>query len=70
MTKSVKISTEYIKLDQLLKLCDYIATGGEARGFIAGAAIEVDGQPCWSRGKKIYPGMTVTVGGDILRICS
>lgn len=70
MTKKVKITTEYIKLDQLLKLADYVQTGGEARGFIAGASILVDGQPTWSRGKKIYPGSTVTVGADELLICS
>ena len=35
MTKTIKITTEYIKLDQLLKIAGYVQTGGEAKVFIA-----------------------------------
>ncbi len=28
MTKTIKITTEYIKLDQLLKIAGYVQTGG------------------------------------------
>lgn len=69
MTKQVKITSEFIRLGQLLKLADYIQTGGEAAGFIAGANIEVDDQITWSRGKKIYPGSKVRIGDDVLEIC-
>lgn len=69
MTKTIKITTEYIKLDQLLKIAGYVQTGSEAKVFIATSNILVEGVPTWARGKKIYPGYVVNVGDDELHIC-
>ena len=66
MTKTIKITTEYIKLDQLLKIAGYVQTGGEAKVFIATSNILVEGVPTWARGKKGY---VVNVGDDELHIC-
>lgn len=57
--KIVTITTEYIKLQDLLKLADAVATGGEAKICVQEGAVAVNGQVCTQRGKKIRPGDTV-----------
>ena len=52
----VKITTEYIKLDALLKFANVVATGGEAKISIQEGAVLVNGEVCTMRGKKIRPG--------------
>ncbi len=54
--QTVKISTEFIKLDSLLKLCDIAQTGGHAKILIQDGAVEVNGEICDQRGRKIKPG--------------
>lgn len=56
MDKEVKISTEYIKLDQLLKFSGAVAIGSEAKQYIADGKVKVNGEVCLMRGKKIRPG--------------
>lgn len=57
--KIVTITTEYIKLQDLLKLADAVATGVEAKIRVQEGAVAVNGQVCTQRGKKIRPGDTV-----------
>lgn len=57
--ESVGISTEFIRLDALLKLTGIAGTGGEAKMLIQTGQIRVDGEICYQRGKKIRPGQTV-----------
>lgn len=57
--KIVTITTEYIKLQDLLKLADAVATGGEAKIRVQEGTVTVNGQVCTQRGKKIRPGDTV-----------
>ena len=57
--ESVGISTEFIRLDALLKLTGIAGTGGEAKMLIQTGQIRVDGEICSQRGKKIRPGQTV-----------
>lgn len=57
--KIVTITTEYIKLQDLLKLADAVSTGGEAKIRVQEGAVAVNGQVCTQRGKKIRPGDTV-----------
>ena len=57
--KIVTITTEYIKLQDLLKLADAVATGGEAKIRVQEGVVAVNGQVCTQRGKKIRPGDTV-----------
>lgn len=67
-TKKIAISTEFIKLDQLLKFSGLITTGGEAKEFIANGSVIVNGTPCLMRGKKIRSGDTVTVKDTTLEV--
>lgn len=57
--KTVYIDTDFIKLDSLLKLCDIAQTGGHAKILILDGAIEVNGEVCEQRGRKIKPGDSI-----------
>ena len=54
--KEIKIDTEFIKLDQLLKLIDIASTGGHAKYLIQEGYIKINGDIEYQRGKKIKPG--------------
>lgn len=58
-SEQIKITTEFIKLDQLLKFAGITYTGGEAKTAIQNGEILVNGEVCTQRGKKIRPGDTV-----------
>ena len=62
MSETVKITTEFIRLDALLKLAGLADTGGEAKQQILQGLVTVDGEPCLQRGRKIRAGMTVQSG--------
>lgn len=59
--ESVKITTEYIKLDQLLKFAGLAESGAAAKDMILAGIVFVNGEECGMRGKKIHPGDTVRV---------
>lgn len=64
----IKIDTEFIKLDALLKFANLVSSGGEAKIRIAEGEMLVNGEPCTMRGKKLRPGDTVTLDGETVRI--
>ena len=51
----IKITTEYITLGQLLKIGDFISSGGEAKFAVKELDIEVNGEKENRRGRKLYP---------------
>ena len=51
----IEITTEYIKLQDLLKLASVASTGGEAKLMVQSGEITVNGEVCTQRGKKIRP---------------
>ena len=61
---SIKITTEFIKLDALLKFASMVGSGGEAKNLIQNGEVLVNGEVCTMRGKKIRPGDTVTLGDN------
>lgn len=61
LTKEIKITTEYIELQQLLKKVDIISSGGEAKIFLSENEILVDGVIDSRRGRKLYPGTRVKI---------
>ena len=63
MDSKVKITTEFIKLDQLLKFSGAAAIGSEAKELILSGNVSVNGEVCTMRGKKIRSGDVVTVNG-------
>ncbi|MBR3900387.1 MAG: S4 domain-containing protein YaaA [Ruminococcus sp.] len=66
----IKITTEFIKLDALLKFASMVGSGGEAKMLIQDEQVLVNGEVCTMRGKKIRPGDTVKIiGGDEVIVC-
>ena len=64
----IKIKTEFIKLDALLKFANLVSSGGEAKLRIAEGEVLVNGETCTMRGRKIRPGDTVSLDGVILKV--
>ena len=58
----ITITTEYIKLQDLLKLAAVTATGG-AKLLIQDGEVLVNGEVCTMRGKKLRPGDVVEALG-------
>jgi ribosome-associated protein len=67
---TIPIHTEYITLGQMLKLADVISFGGEAKAFLAEYSVFVNGEQDQRRGRKLYPGDSITVhpGGDPIEV--
>jgi len=61
--KKVFISTEYVRLQDLLKLAGAVNTGGEAKVCVQSGEASVNGAVCTERGKKLRPGDTVSFRG-------
>ncbi len=55
----VEITTEFIKLDQLLKFAGIAYSGAEAKDMVINGYASVNGEVCTMRGKKIRSGDTV-----------
>ena len=66
--EKIKINTEFIKLDSLLKFAALVGTGGEAKYVISEGLVSVNGEVCTMRGRKIYPGDRVELAENILEI--
>ncbi len=66
--QKVKITTEFIKLDSLLKFAGLTETGGEAKEVVINGEVSVNGEVCTMRGKKIRPGDIVTLEGVTLEV--
>lgn len=64
----IKIDTEFIKLDSLLKLADVAQTGGHAKLLIQEGQVKLNGIIEYQRGKKIKNGDTVEVEDIILKV--
>jgi len=60
---TVVITTEFIKLQDLLKFENLVETGGVAKQMIQDGEVLVNGEVCTMRGKKIRPGDVVTFDG-------
>lgn len=62
-TEKIEITTEFIKLDQLLKWANFTSSGAEAKIFILTGKVKVNGEIETRRGKKIYSGDIVEFKG-------
>ena len=66
--ETITITTEYIKLQDLLKFSAAVQTGGEAKLAVQEGEVSVNGEVCTTRGKKIRPGDVVTFNGQELTV--
>ncbi len=60
---SITITTEFIKLQDLLKFSGAAETGGMAKEVIQAGEVKVNGETCTLRGKKLRPGDRVEWNG-------
>lgn len=60
----IKIHTEFIKLQDLLKFAGAARTGGDAKRVIREGRVTVNGEPCPMRGKKLRPGDRACIDGE------
>ncbi len=66
--RDVRITTDMIRLGQLLKLAGVVDSTGEAKAFLAATAVTVNGEPEDRRGRQLFPGDEVRAGDEALRI--
>ena len=66
--KKITITTEFIKLQDLLKFANLVETGGEAKERVQGGEVRGNGEVCTMRGKKIRPGDVVLFAGQELTV--
>lgn len=62
--KTILIKTEYIRLQDLLKLANLVETGGAAKEAVQGGQVSVNGEICTRRGRKLRPGDDVLFNGE------
>ena len=60
----VVIQTEFIKLQDAMKYANIVYSGGEAKQLILEEQVQVNGEVCTMRGKKLYPGDKFTYEGQ------
>lgn len=66
--RDIWITTEFIKLQDLLKFAGLVETGGEAKERIQAGEARVNGEVCPQRGRKIRPGDQVLFAGETLSV--
>ena len=60
----VVIKTEFIKLQDAMKYANVVYSGGEAKQLILDEQVEVNGEVCTMRGKKLREGDKFTFNGE------
>ncbi len=66
--EKIKIYTEFIKLDDLLKFSGLVVTGGQAKAVILEGLVKVNGEVCLMRGKKLRGGEIIEFEGNSLLV--
>lgn len=62
--KEIKITGEYIQLDQFLKKENFIASGGETLSFLQNHLIDLNGKKVTEKRKKIRHCDELVIDGD------
>lgn len=60
----IKIKTEFIRLQDLMKFAGAVETGGDAKIIIQEGRVTVNGEVCTMRGKKLRPGDRACIDGE------
>lgn len=66
--QEIEITTEFIKLDQLLKFANLVESGGMAKELIEAGKVTVNGEKCLMRGKKLRSGDVIIAEGKAVKI--
>lgn len=66
--ETIVITTEFIRLQDLMKLGNLVGSGGEAKVRIQAGEVSVGGEACLQRGRKLRPGDVVAFQGKEYRV--
>ena len=66
--KTLKITTEYITLQQFLKIENFISSGGEAKYYLQDNNVYVNNELENRRGRKLYDGDIVVFDGEEIKV--
>ena len=66
--KNIKITGDFITLQQLLKLENVISSGGEIKYFLQENEVLVNNERETRRGRKLYPGDIVKVENMVINL--
>lgn len=66
--KTLKITTEYITLQQFLKIENFISSGGEAKYYLQENNVYVNNELENRRGRKLYPNYIILVENQEFKI--
>jgi len=58
-----QLECDHVELNQLLKLCGIVDSGGAGKALVSSGAVRVDGEVELRRTCKIHAGQVVEVGG-------
>lgn len=58
---NIPIDTDYITLGQLLKITDFISSGGEAKFAVKSLSINVNNEKEDRRGRKLYKNDVIVI---------
>lgn len=64
MTISFAVRGDHIQLDQLLKACGLVDSGGAAHAAVEAGKVRVDGKPESRKRAKLRAGQRVSIGGE------
>lgn len=67
-TEEIRINTDFIKLDSLLKFSGLAETGSIAKMLVQDGKVKVNDEICTARGKKIRSGDTVSFRNINLKV--
>ena len=64
----LEITTEFIKLQDAMKYANLVYSGGEAKVLIQEGQVEVNGEVCTMRGRKLRPGDSFSFNGALYTV--
>ncbi len=67
--EKVYFHTDFVKLQQLMKLADVVGQGSDAKALIQEGYVKLNGQVCTMRGKKVYDGDIMEFEGESYLAC-
>ena len=68
MNISIRNNDEFIRLGQAFKKAGIVGSGSDAKAVILNGEVKVNGSTEERRGKKLYPGDTISFNGEVFQI--